>query len=213
MTKTLIQCDFDGTISEEDVSFMILDKFATQPWRPLLTQYQEGKISVGQFNTTAFSLVTADRQTLLDFVRQSARIRPGLAELVEYCREKHIEFVITSNGLDFYIEFILNGLGMNGTRIIAAKTEFNSNGLKVHYIGPDGQELMDKFKETYTRLFLSEGYRVIYIGNGVSDFPSARLSYRVFADQDLIDCCNKGNLKCIPFIDMHDVITGLRDIA
>lgn len=211
MTKNLIQCDFDGTISEEDISFLILDRFATRPWRPLLEQYQQGKISVGYFNTTAFSLVKADRQSMLDFVKQSARIRPGLAELVEFCRKKQIEFVIISNGLDFYIKFILDYLGLSRIEIIAAKTEFDPEGLKVHYIGPDGKELMEKFKETYTRLYLSEGYRVIYIGNGVSDFPSARLSYRVFADQDLLHCCKEGNLQCIPFKTLHDVVTGLRD--
>ena len=189
-----------------------MDQFATKPWRPYWDQYKEGKISVGQFNTTVFSLVTADRQTMVDFVQKNARIRPGLARLLEFCRKKQIEFVITSNGLDFYISFILDGLGMNGTRVIAARTQFDPRGLKVQYIGPDGKELMDKFKETYTRLFLSEGYRVIYIGNGVSDFPSARLSYRVFACQDLLESCKEGKLKCIPFDDMNDVVTGLRDL-
>jgi 2-hydroxy-3-keto-5-methylthiopentenyl-1-phosphate phosphatase len=26
--QTLVQCDFDGTVTEEDVSFMLLDAFA-----------------------------------------------------------------------------------------------------------------------------------------------------------------------------------------
>jgi 2-hydroxy-3-keto-5-methylthiopentenyl-1-phosphate phosphatase len=210
--KTLIQCDFDGTISVEDVSFIILDQFATQPWRPYWEQYTQGKITVGQFNTRAFSLVKADRQTMLDYVKKAARIRPGLPELVEFCRKKTIDFVIISNGLDFYINFILKSIGLNGIQVIAAKTTFDPNGLKVQYPAPDGKDLMEKFKETYTRLYLNQGYQVIYIGNGVSDFPSARLSYRVFATQDLMTCCKNGNLKCIPFENMHDIITGLRDI-
>ena len=38
VTKTLVQCDFDGTITEEDVSFMLLDAFADRDprrWRQL----------------------------------------------------------------------------------------------------------------------------------------------------------------------------------
>ncbi len=31
-TKTLVQCDFDGTITEEDVSFAMLDAFADGDW-------------------------------------------------------------------------------------------------------------------------------------------------------------------------------------
>ncbi len=34
-TKTLVQCDFDGTVTEEDVSFMLLDAFANGGWRQL----------------------------------------------------------------------------------------------------------------------------------------------------------------------------------
>ena len=50
--KTIIQCDFDGTITEEDQAFLLLDAFARGNWRQLLTDYREGKISVGNFNTS-----------------------------------------------------------------------------------------------------------------------------------------------------------------
>jgi len=60
--KTLIQCDFDGTITQEDVSFLILDAFASRDWRQLLTQYREGKISVGRFNMKAFAMVKLIRK-------------------------------------------------------------------------------------------------------------------------------------------------------
>ena len=33
--KTLVQCDFDNTIAESDVSFMLLDAFADGDWQQL----------------------------------------------------------------------------------------------------------------------------------------------------------------------------------
>jgi 2-hydroxy-3-keto-5-methylthiopentenyl-1-phosphate phosphatase len=210
--KTLVQCDFDGTITVEDVSFQILDKFADGDWRLLLEQYRAGNITVGHFNTKAFSTVKANRRSLIHFVRNFKGIRPGFSELVSFCNQRNIEFFIVSNGLDFYINFILESLGLNQVKVIAAKTEFDPNGMKVSYIGPNGDVLQDKFKEAYTRIYTEKGYRVIYIGNGFSDFPSAQLSYRVFARDELIDCCNKANLMHIPFDDLNDVITGLQDI-
>ena len=39
-TKILIQCDFDGTITEEDISFLLLDAFASSDWRQLLSGYK-----------------------------------------------------------------------------------------------------------------------------------------------------------------------------
>ena len=72
MMKTLIQCDFDGTITEEDASYFLLDTFAQGDWRKLLQAYKVRRISVGQFNTGAFAMVKADKQTLLDAVRGKA---------------------------------------------------------------------------------------------------------------------------------------------
>ena len=34
--KLAVQCDFDGTITEEDVSFLILDTFVGDIWREML---------------------------------------------------------------------------------------------------------------------------------------------------------------------------------
>ena len=51
MKKTLIQSDFDGTITQEDVSFMLLDAFSDNDWRPLLREYRENRISVNSFNS------------------------------------------------------------------------------------------------------------------------------------------------------------------
>ena len=105
--KTLVQCDFDGTVSEEDVSFVLLDTFANGNWRELLEEYKQGRISVGDFNTRAFAMVKADRQSLLKVAEGSARTRAGLGELLACCRRKGFRFVIVSNGLDFYIKAIL----------------------------------------------------------------------------------------------------------
>ena len=65
----IIQCDFDGTITEEDVSFALLDAFAQGNWREWFEKYREHKIPVGEFNTRAFAMVRATRAELLKAAR------------------------------------------------------------------------------------------------------------------------------------------------
>ncbi|MFC1983434.1 MtnX-like HAD-IB family phosphatase [Chloroflexota bacterium] len=207
--KTLIQCDFDGTITEDDVSFLLLDIFANGDWRQLLTEYREDKISVGDFNRKAFTMIKADRQTLSESARNSTKIRAGFHELLDYCHRKSFRFAIVSNGLDFYIEAILGDSGIDNLEILAAQTNFSPKGIEVKYIGPDGNQIQDGFKETYTRLFLSKGYRVIYIGNGASDALPAKQAHHIFATGDLLTSCEQTNLKCTPFADLNDVVRGL----
>jgi len=209
--KTIVQCDFDGTITDKDVSFLLLDYFGDGSWRQMLKEYQDGKMSVGAFNRKAFAMIKADRETLLDMVLNSGKItiRPGFRELLDYCSAKGLDFAIVSNGQDFYIEAMLEDLGIINIEFFSARSRFSPEGLLVKYIGPDGNEVEDRFKDVYTELFLNRGYRVIYIGNGLSDFNPARLSYHAFATGDLLSLCRKNNLDCTPFDDLNDVVKGL----
>ena len=207
--KTLIQCDFDGTITEDDMGFLLLDSFASKDWRRLLTEYREGRISVGRFNTSAFAMVKADRQTLLKFVKSKVKIRAGFHKLLAYCRRKGFRFIIVSNGLVFYIEGILQHTGIDNIDILAAKTNFTTKGIDAKYIGPRGKQIRDGFKETYTRLFLSRGYRVVYIGNGISDTLPARQAHHIFATGELLTYCKETHLAYTPFVDLNDIVNGL----
>ena len=110
--KTLIQSDFDGTITPEDISFQILDAFADGDWQRQLEEYKSGRISVGLFNTRAFAMVKEKKKELIDFVRRKASVREGFSGLVSYCRKKGHRFTIVSNGLDFYISTILSDMDL-----------------------------------------------------------------------------------------------------
>jgi 2-hydroxy-3-keto-5-methylthiopentenyl-1-phosphate phosphatase len=210
--KTLIQCDFDSTIAAEDISFMLLDAFADGDWRQFLELYRERKIPVGVFSSETFGLVKADEQTMLDYIlrQNKAEIRDGFGNLLEYCAKRGFKFVIVSNGLGFYIEAILKNLGVDGIEVYAAETEFDRNGLKVRYFGPDGSQLQDNFKKAYVELFHGQGYRVIYIGDGLSDrIPASQADY-IFARDDLLaGCLEEKKPNCTPFNDLNDVVRGL----
>ena len=210
--KIVVQSDFDGTITEQDVSYLLLDKFADGNWRQILADYQEGKIPVGGFTSRAFAMVKADRQTLVDFLLSSdqIKIRPGLPELSAFCAANGLELIIVSNGLKLYIETILVKLNLRNIKVFAARSHFNPDGMEVKYIGPDGKQVDTGLKGLYTELFLEDGYRVIYLGNGPSDFPAARQAHHVFATAELLEICKEKNLDCTPFNDLHDVIKGLK---
>ncbi len=207
--KTLVQCDFDGTITEDDASFYLLDAHAEGDWRSILEQYKEGRITVGEFNTRAFAMIKQDEATLLETLDENVRIRPGFRELLDYCNYRGFRFVIVSNGLQFYIEAVLRSLGIKGIEVRAATNAFLPEGVQVQYIAPDGTVLQDGFKEAHIKHYLSEGYRVIYVGNGTSDSYASRHAHMVFATGELLNYYQKHGLSCIPFDDLSDVVTTL----
>jgi 2-hydroxy-3-keto-5-methylthiopentenyl-1-phosphate phosphatase len=204
--KKLVQCDFDGTVTEEDTSFFLLDAFAQGDWRRLLREYKEHRISVGEFNTKAFAMVKDDKATLLEELKVKVKVRAGFHELVNYCLNTGYRLVIVSNGLDFYIKAVLKDLGLDSIEVHAAQTSFLSEGMKVQYVGPDGKKLEEDFKEAYIKSFLKLGYKVIYIGNGDSDFAPARYAHYIFATGELLVYCRENNLKHEPFENFIDIV-------
>ena len=213
--KIAIQCDFDGTITEDDVGYILLDTFADGNWRQILADYLAGRIPVGTFNRKSFALVKADQQTLTNFVLTSdmVRVRPGFKELLDYCSRKGYEFVIVSNGLTFYIEAILENEGVKGIEVFASQNQFSTEGLKVKYIGPDGSQMEAGFKEAYTEMLKGRGYSVVYIGNGPSDIHPAKRAIHVFATGDLLRRCQEEQLEYTPFDDLNDVVRSLETLS
>ncbi len=215
MPKLAVQLDFDGTITEEDVSFLLLDTFANGDWRKYLAEYTARKMTVAAFSKKVFSMITTDEKTLTDFVLNSpkARTRRGLWELADYCKRKDVKVVIVSNGLEFYIKAILKKKGITGVEVHAAESVFSPAGMRVRYLGPDGQEIDDGFKEAYTDMLFRQGFQVIYIGDGSSDVLPARKANYVCATGDLLESRRLENLPCIPFNDFFDVIKGIEALT
>jgi 2-hydroxy-3-keto-5-methylthiopentenyl-1-phosphate phosphatase len=211
--KTLVQCDFDGTVTEKDTSFFLLDTFAQGDWRRLLREYKEHRISVGEFNARAFAMVKVDKATLLGALKGEVKVRAGFHELVNYCGERGLRLVIVSNGLDFYIEAILKDQGLENIEIHAAQAYSHTEGMQVHYVGPDDERLDDGVKEAYIRSFLKSGYRVVYVGNGDSDVAAAKYANDVFATGELLTYCKENNLKYKPFDNFIDIVRDLERIS
>jgi HAD superfamily phosphoserine phosphatase-like hydrolase len=194
---------------------MLLDAFASGDWRHWEEKYAAGEISVGRFNAEVFSMATTDRQTMLDYIKGRVAIRPGFSEFVTLCRQRDFRLVIVSNGLSFYIERVLRDIGLPGLEVHAADTRFCLDGLRVQYIGPDGNAVDSGPKDAYTSSFLADGYRVIYIGDGRSDFLPARRCNVIFAAADegsLLKICRRENVKCHPYSSFHDIISVMETL-
>jgi len=206
MKKLLIQCDFDGTILEEDISFEILDKFAQGDWKAIDREYLDGKITVADFNERAFGMVKAGYAEQMAFIQGREKLRPGFRELLQLCRDRDIRFVVVSNGFDFYIKHIFTHLGLPDIEYHAARVDFANSRMHIAYYSPEGNLLRSGFKESYTDKFLRAGYDIIYIGNGMSDFAPAKKCRTVFACDSLVKYCRESALPYLPFSDFHDVI-------
>ena len=203
--KILIQCDFDGTVTFDDISFMLLDAFATGDWRALDDEYTAGKITVGEFNNRVFSMLGADKKEMLDYLKGKVVVRTGFEDFAALCKKKGIRLVIVSNGWDFYVRQILEDKGLGNLEYHSSETFVDKGKLRVRYVGPDGSVVDNEFKEKYVNKYVKEGYHVVYIGNGSSDLSPAKSAHQIFATESLLEHCQRIGLSCIPFTSFHEI--------
>ena len=98
----IIQCDFDGTITRNNLSVLLREKYACGNWREIDVDYLHGRLTVEQSNQLQFTLIKEPEEKLQEFVCQHIKVRPGFVKFVTHCRKNGIPIVIVSSGLDFY---------------------------------------------------------------------------------------------------------------
>ncbi|HEY81710.1 MAG TPA: MtnX-like HAD-IB family phosphatase [Dehalococcoidia bacterium] len=210
MQVVIIQCDFDGTIIENNLSILLRENFARGDWRKIESDYLSGRLTVEQSNKLQFALIKEPEEKLRKFVLQHVELRAGFVEFVRYCQEKGIQFVIVSSGLDFYIEPVLEDIGLLGLELYCGQASFTENGIEVTYRDPEGNIVTEGFKQKYLAWLKQRGGEIIYIGDGLSDLEAARQADHVFATGHLLNLLGRASVSCHGFSDFHDLLRQVR---
>jgi len=202
----IIQCDFDGTIIKNNLSILLRENFARGDWRKIESDYLSGHLTVEESNKLQFALIREPQERLREFVLQHVELRAGFVEFVSYCQERGIQFVIVSSGLDFYIEPVLEDIGLLGSvELHCGQASFTEGGIEVAYRDPEGDIVTEGFKQRYLTWLKQRGGEIIYIGDGLSDLEAARQADHVFATGHLLNLLRRASVNCQGFSDFHDL--------
>ncbi len=207
MRKIAVLCDFDGTVAQDDVGNLLFRTFATGDGAAeVLSRWKRGEISSRECLEHEASLVECCRDELQRFVH-SRPLDPYFKDFHDFARQRGMEVVVLSDGLDYYIEQILfrNGLG---------EIEFFANRLRL-----EGQKMRVEFpwynllectdcgccKTHHVFRYRQEGYFIVYVGDGLSDRCPCESADLVFAKGDLLEHCRARNIAHVEFRNFRDV--------
>ena len=208
----IIQCDFDGTITRNNLSVLLRQNFAHGDWQKIESDYLKGYLAVEQSNKLQYALITEPKEKLQEFVRQHIEIRQGFVEFVRYCQDANIALVIVSSGLDFYIETVFVQIGMQKLEVHCGRTSFGTDGIVVSYIDPEDGVINDGFKKKYLTWLKKRDSNIVYIGDGLSDLEAARNADYTFATDHLLRLLDAGSIAHSAFSDFYDVLHQLRHL-
>ena len=159
----IVQIDYDGTITTEDVSLELQRRFAidAQRFEYLRDQFESGLIDVVSVVQAGWANVKPDPAKLMETTLRITVLRKGIWK---FLLTGHY-LIIVSNGMTFYMQPFIGSLAP----IIAGKffiEENQSYGC-----------LPCDLKLTIARALHPD----IYIGNGLTDIEPSRLARKTYA--------------------------------
>ena len=212
-SKIAVLSDFDGTITTFNVLNSLYGKFAAPSYRETLERWNRGEISTMEEIETVFSTISASRAEMESFL-DTVELDPGFPSLLKYCRETGFKFVIVSDGLRWYIEYIMRHHGIQEVAVYACEIHFERGCYSFSYPWFDPSTPMRSVsKSTIVRDYQSWGYKVVFIGDGVSDFDAVQVADIVYARDVLLDDTKDHGIKAREFSDMGDIIGGLKKLV
>ena len=208
-----IVSDFDGTIVKVDTVEYLLERFANGDWRKYDDQYERGEISLEECLRLQYGMLKEPKQKLLDAIDNVASIRAGFGDLVAFCRERQISFTIVSAGLDFVIRHLLNreNLG-SGLSVLVPKSKLTPHGILLDFSGLPHVDSLN-FKSSFVQSVKTEGARVVYIGDGYSDFEAIKeANVRFVIKGSRLDGqCKRDDIECQEIVSLEEVTRSIAD--
>lgn len=207
-----IFCDFDGTISTTDIGWDFFNRFGQQePWH---AQLLAGELGIRDYwRMMAEHLGVPLTHELLDEYLQTRIIDSGFSDLLELVREEGFQFTVVSDGLDLYVNRFLELHGFSDIEVFCNQGKITEDGrLTVsHQYAAEGCTcLTATCKRNVVLWRAAPESRIVYIGDGVSDFCPADHADIIFAKKELAAYCNRQRLPHYPFKTLSDVARQLR---
>ena len=209
--RPIIFSDFDGTISQLDVTDLVLTELAHPSWREVEQEWALGVIGSRECLRRQMALVDASTQELNALV-DSVPIDPDFARFSEYLKRRAVPFYVVSDGFDIFIRRVLKNSGLNlplrnGTHLFSSRLKVRGRRLEPSfpYAGPPCVHDCATCKAEIIRRRRRDGSLVIFIGDGLSDRFAAQAADVVLAKNQLLAYCRENGIDCWPFETFADI--------
>ena len=207
----IVFCDFDGTITQVDVTDAILERLADPQWRDVEQAWVRGEIGSRECLARQMALVRASARELGSLI-DSIPTDPGFADFYRCVEDRGVPFYVLSDGFDYVVRRVLRRSGVegelrNGRHLFASALRLRGRRALPSFPHPAaGCEHGCATCKAAIMRRLGRGRRpVIFIGDGLSDRFAVQEASLVLAKNRLLDYCQENGIACQPFRTFADV--------
>jgi len=206
-------CDFDGTITLEDVGNLLFSRFSdAELWWEKARQWRKNEVDGRELWRAGVSRLRISEAQLTGFVA-GIELDPDFYGFYTFCRLNDIPMTVLSDGLDFYIQRILQLHGMDPPVLSNRLIEMADGSFEAEFpFFEQGCGSCANCKGSHIRRMTPSGSESLYVGDGYSDLCALEAADIVYAKDDLLRLCRERGLKCRPFSRFRQVQQGCEEL-
>ena len=217
--KPIIFCDFDGTITATDNIVSLMTHFVPEESEKIAQAMVAQTITFKDGVTAMFELLsTRQKDEVIQYLLNTAVIREGFAEFVQFAHTNAIPFYVVSSGVDFFIKPMLEKFGPFAG-VYCNSADFSGAKIELLYPNPCDVECA-KYevqgcgccKPSVMRTVAQDDHFKIVIGDSISDFEAAKQADLVLAREHLIDRCEELQIPYKPFETFYDCLGAVKEL-
>lgn len=172
--KRIFLIDFDRTISNEDSTDVLLETHNPEFKKDLRKRYKAGKVTIRQFIKEGLSSLNITKDEYIKTLQEKVTIDESFKDFVK----SGLEFRIVSAGSRLNVQGSLLGYGIDlpDEKIISNDLKFDGNKITVENPFLDKEKIYGVDKKEAVEKFKKQGYEVIYVGDGPSDYRAMEVA-------------------------------------
>jgi 2-hydroxy-3-keto-5-methylthiopentenyl-1-phosphate phosphatase len=203
--RPIIFSDFDGTITQIDVTDAILEQFADPAWHAVEDEWTRGAIGSRECLARQMALVHTSREKL-DALIDSIPVDADFGAFYPFTESRGLPFYVLSDGFDYVIRRVLRRTGVDGTlrngrHLFSSALQVRAGKLTPSFPHPRAgcEHGCATCKPRIMRRLRRERHPVVFIGDGLSDCFAVHAADVVFAKDKLLAYCREQGIAAEPF--------------
>jgi 2,3-diketo-5-methylthio-1-phosphopentane phosphatase len=201
--------DYDGTMTDKDTFDALVMHFAgAEALQRLSEDLEAGAITLRDSLSASASLLRCTIEEADTFVAAETRVDPSFAQFADRCTRENVPLTILSAGLRPLIERALARHGLSSLDLLANGVHPSPHGWTMEFLD-DSAYGHDKAAAVHAAH--SNGERVVFIGDGISDYAAALEADEIFAKRGrpLEDYLRERGIAFTPFASFAEIERAL----
>ena len=209
-----IICDFDGTVTRQDGTDLVLEALAAPEWRGLQDEWTAGRLLGADCMVGQVALIGGS-DAELDATLDRVDLDPDFPDFVDWCEGLGFPISIVSDGVDRFIARILARHGLERLHVTANRLagEAGARRLELPWRRSDCAAGSGVCKCAAAAIGQAANVPTVYIGDGRSDFCVSAGADILFAKGALAEHAATRGRPYYPFVTFADVRRRLASLV